>query len=89
MEDLKEFNDCISVGFLYLHVPGYLPVYAEESGVVPSHLPGRPVSIMQVKSTSFCPVTALIGEMISTASQCAQETLKTTSCWQAAWPAEA
>lgn len=86
MEDLKEFNDCISVGFLYLHVPGYLPVYVEESGVVPSHLPGRPVSIMQVKSTNFCPVTALIGEMISTASQCAQETLKNT---QAAWPAEA
>lgn len=66
-----------------------LPVYVKHCGVVADHLPGRPVSIVQVKSTGFGPITALIGEVVSTASQCTQETLKATPCWEAAGPAEA
>lgn len=58
----------------------FSPFNVEQSGIVASHLPCRSVSVMQVKSTSFSPITALIGEVIPTASQHAQETLKAASC---------
>lgn len=65
------------------------PVNVEQSRIVSSHLPGRFLSIMQIKSTGFSPVTALIGEVVSTSGQRTQKSLKTTSCWQAAWSTEA
>lgn len=70
---------CINI-FQIEYEPRCSPFYVEQSRIIASHLPCRLVSIMQVKSTSFSPVTALIGEVIPAASQCAKETLKSPSC---------
>lgn len=70
-------------------IPSHSPFYVERGGVVSGHLPGRPVSVMQVKSTSLSSVTALIREVISTAGQCTKKALEAACGGQTVWPAEA
>lgn len=65
------------------------PLCVQQGGVVASHHPGRFVSVVQVKPTSFRTVAALIGKVVAAASERAQEGLKATSCGEAAGPAEA
>lgn len=69
--------------------PSYSPLYVERGGVVSSHLPGWPDTIMQVKSTGLPVVAALVGEVVPAAGQRSQEAVEAACGGETGGPAEA
>lgn len=65
------------------------PLCIQPRGIVPPQLPGRPFTIVQVKSTGLCSVTALEVKMVSATGQRTQKALKASASGQTLSPAEA